>query len=154
MNQIAVESVYFAGAMGLIGIGFGGMLLCRNLFRVLLALVVAEAGANLLLVLTGFRWNAVAPIILEGQGSTAMVDPVPQALVLTSIVIGVGVQAFAIALLIRIRRGYGTLDRSRLSRMLEQDIDAEAGVRADQTLDAPVGKQPFAALASRHQEVG
>ena len=144
MNQFPVEYLFFAGAVGLVGIGAAGMLLCRNLFRVLLALVIAEAGANLLLVLTGYRWDAVAPIILPGMVTgTNMVDPVPQALVLTAIVIGVGIQAFAVAVLIRIYRGYGSLDRRRLAAMLDRDMNDLAGVEAGRSPEAPAGKQPF-----------
>jgi len=144
LNQFPVEYLFFAGAVGLVGIGAAGMLLCRNLFRVLLALVIAEAGANLLLVLTGYRWDAVAPIILPGMVTgTNMVDPVPQALVLTAIVIGVGIQAFAVAVLIRIYRGYGSLDRRRLAAMLDRDMNDLAGVEAGRSPEAPAGKQPF-----------
>lgn len=141
---VPLDTLFFAGAVGLVGIGVAGMLVSRHLFRVLLSLTIAEAGGNLLLVLAGFRWNSVAPILTgDLPAGVSMVDPVPQALVLTSIVIGVGLQAFAVALLIRIRRAYGTLDIRELVDRLEQDIHADAGVPPDHSLDAPRGKQPF-----------
>jgi len=141
---VAVDELILMGAIGLVAIGIIGMMLSRHLFRVLLALAIAEAGANLLLVLTGFRWNAAAPILLDSVAQpVSMVDPVPQALVLTSIVIGVGVQALAVALLIRIYQGYGTLDRHELAAMLDKDLNKQAGVEPERSPDAPVGKQPF-----------
>ncbi len=90
-----VTVLLYVGAIGLIAIGIVGVVLSRHLLRMVLALSMAEAGANLLLVLTGYRWDAVAPIIERRGARGPMVDPVPQALVLTSIVIGVGVQALA-----------------------------------------------------------
>ncbi len=133
------------GALGLIAIGIAGLVLARNLFRLVLALAVAEAGANLLLVLAGFRQGASAPII-EG-GSTlhqvAMVDPIPQAMVLTAIVIGVGVQALALALAVRAREAYGSLDMDQLRARMEADIIAAAGTAPTTSQEAPSGARPL-----------
>jgi multisubunit Na+/H+ antiporter MnhC subunit len=93
VSPFSLESVLYTGAIGLVVIGALGLVLSNHLLRMVLALSVAEAGGNLLLVLAGYRGGAVAPIIGYAAPGTAMVDPVPQALVLTAIVIGVGVQA-------------------------------------------------------------
>lgn len=125
------------GAIGLIAIGAAGLALSRNLIRLVLALGLAEAGANLLLVIAGYRWDAVAPI-LTGQAATQpMVDPVPQALVLTAIVIGVGVEALAVALVIKVKEAYGTLDLAELRNQMERDICSSAGITAPDSLDGP-----------------
>lgn len=126
-----------ACALGLIAIGIGGLVLSRNLFRVVLALSLAEAGANLLLVLVGFRHDAIAPIIEPGRALTTMVDPIPQAMVLTSIVIGVGVQALALALAIRARASYGTLEMGAMRQHMENDINRAAGSQPDTSQHAP-----------------
>jgi multicomponent Na+:H+ antiporter subunit C len=117
----------YCGAIGLIVIGLAGMVIVKNLFRMLLALALAEAGANMLLVLGGFRVDAIAPIL---NGSLQqMVDPVPQALVLTSIVIGVGIQALALSMVLQVYHKYGTLNIRELSRQLEADIISESGIK-------------------------
>lgn len=135
-----------AGAIGLMAIGAAGLALSRHLLRLVLALGVAEAGANLLLVLAGYRWDAVAPI-LAGQSATApMVDPVPQALVLTAIVIGVGVQALAIALLVRVKQAYGTLDLAALRMLMERDICAAADIPPPESEHAPAVPPSVAAV--------
>ena len=54
------------------------------------------------------------PIFTAGQTAANMVDPVPQALVLTAIVIGFGVTALMLTLVMRIYSIYGTVDASRL----------------------------------------
>jgi len=120
-----VPAMLLAGAVGLVVIGLGGLVLSRNLYRLLLALAIAEAGANLLLILAGFDSYAVAPIVTDFSTSAlpAMVDPVPQAMVLTAIVIGVGVQALALAMIIRIKQAYGTLDMAELKSKMEADLD-------------------------------
>ena len=138
--------VLYSGAIGLIVIGIAGIVLSKNLFRILLALVIAEAGANMLLVLAGFRFDAIAPIV---SGSSAvMVDPVPQAMVLTAIVIGVGIQALALSLILQVYRIYGTLDMRDLSRKLEQAISAEAGVMPGNSQDEPLDDWSMPVTAS------
>lgn len=131
-----IAMVLYLGAFGLIVIGALGIVLSKHLFRILLSLVIAEAGANMLLVLAGFRNDAIAPIIM-GDNTAIMVDPVPQALVLTAIVIGVGIQALALSLILQVYRMYGTLDMQVLTRKLEQSIASDAGVTPDSSQDQP-----------------
>lgn len=144
--SISLGMLFFSCAVGLIAIGVVGLLLCDNLFRMVLALAVTEAGANLMLVMAGFRWDAVAPILQAGMDTTAtqsMVDPVPQAMVLTAIVIGVGVQALALTLVVRIHGRYGTLKMSEARQRMFEDLDAEARVDSPQSQDKPAGKRPL-----------
>lgn len=70
------------------------LLLHRTMTRIVLGIAVLANGANLLLVAAGGR-SGEAPII--GRDG-ALSDPVPQALVLTAIVIGFAVQAFLLSL--------------------------------------------------------
>jgi len=138
LNHISIEGLLYFGAIGLSLIGLYGLLVLNNVFRMILALALFEAGANLILVLSGFRLNGIAPIIL-GDTSTAMMnDPVPQALVLTAIVIGVGVQALALALVFRVKKHYGTLDMRKIRSSLENEMAAQAGVDAPGSNQAPL----------------
>lgn len=145
MNELTSVLLYI-GAIGLIAIGLAGVMLSRHLYRIVLALSIAEAGGNLLLVLTGFRWNAAAPII-ESSHAVNMVDPVPQAMVLTAIVIGVGVQALALALAVRLKQAYGTLDMRQIRARMEQDIVDAAGIAPSRSRRAPAGERPLPAPA-------
>jgi multisubunit Na+/H+ antiporter MnhC subunit len=119
------------------------MVLSNHMFRTVLSLAIAEAGANLLLVLAGYREGAAAPILLAGAPNAPMVDPVPQAMVLTAIVIGVGVQALAVALLLRVHRAYGTLDVRELRRRMELDMAEAAGIAPPGSQEAPAGERPL-----------
>lgn len=144
----SIGLVFFIGAVGLSVIGIAGMLLSNHLFRMVLALAIAEAGANLLLILAGYRWDAVAPILLEGSAAQPMVDPVPQAMVLTAIVIGVGVQALALSLVIRVKQRYATLDMQLARQRMQDDLDRAAGVTPPRSQERPAGERPLPAPAA------
>jgi len=142
--------VLYTGAIGLIGIGIAGIVIAKNLFRILLALVIAEAGANMLLLLAGFRFDAIAPIInsaMTDVQNIPMVDPVPQAMVLTAIVIGVGIQALALSLVLQVYKNYATLDMRVLSRNLEVDIATQAGIPPASSHESPHTVGAFPATA-------
>ncbi|MEW8026424.1 MAG: sodium:proton antiporter [Candidatus Thiodiazotropha sp.] len=137
------ELILYTTAIGLIAIGLAGVVISSHLFRMVLALVIAEAGANLMLILAGYRWDSVAPILTTLAEPATMVDPVPQALVLTAIVIGVGIQALAVSLLIRIRQRYATLDRKEVAERMDSDIAASLGGARDVSQEAPLGERPL-----------
>ncbi len=140
-----MEIVLYVGAFGLLALGAAGLVMSNNLLRMILALVIAEAGANLLLVLAGYRWDALAPILAGQAADLPMVDPVPQAMVLTAIVIGVGVQALALSMAIRVYRAYGTLDFGEVRQRMEADISADAGVSMPGSQEEPGGGRPLPA---------
>ena len=135
--NITIEGILYFGAISLSLIGLFGLLVSNNVFRMLLALVMFEAGANLILVLSGFRENGIAPIFLGDNAGAIMNDPVPQALVLTAIVIGVGIQALALALIFRVKKQYNSLDMRVIRAQLEEDIAIQAGVEVIGSHNAP-----------------
>ena len=128
----------FIAAFGLVALGVLGIVIARNLVRIVLAIVLLETGANLLLMLSGYRSGAAAPIIVNGVIPPSMVDPVPQALVLTAIVIGVAVQAFMMTLVLRVYRAYRTLDIRELRTCIERDLARDAGIPLPASEDAPL----------------
>jgi multisubunit Na+/H+ antiporter MnhC subunit len=140
---INLETLVYVGAIGLVAIGALGLALSNHLFRMLLALGIAESGANLLLILSGYRPDATAPIIGYGPVGASMVDPLPQVLVLTAIVIGVGVQAMAVAMLVRVFRVYGTLDVRELRKRMELEVSTAAGMPVPTSEQAPAGERPL-----------
>jgi multicomponent Na+:H+ antiporter subunit C len=146
---MSLELILYTTAMGLITIGLAGLVLSRHLFRMVLALVIAESGANLMLVLAGYRWDAVAPILTTLGTPPRMVDPVPQAMVLTAIVIGVGVQALAVSILIRIRQRFATLERGEVAECMDAEIAATAGTPRDVSQEGPLGKRPLPPIPGR-----
>jgi hypothetical protein len=73
-------------------------------------------------------------------------------MVLTAIVIGVGIQALAVAVLLRIHRAYGTLDLRELRRRMELEVAAAAGLEPPGSQDAPAGARPLPAADAAAKE--
>ncbi len=87
-------------------IGFWGLISRKNMIKMILGLAIAETGLQLIMVTIGYIDGRTAPI-LDGAVNTLLavrqvVDPVPQALVLTAIVIGVAVNALMLTFVIRL----------------------------------------------------
>ncbi len=98
-------------------IGLYGVLRKRNLVKIIVGLGIMEYAMNLFFVLLGYRFHGRAPIVAQDQSILNMVDPLPQALVLTSIVIGLGVTALVISIAIRIYEKYGTFDITKINKL-------------------------------------
>jgi NADH:ubiquinone oxidoreductase subunit K len=90
------------GVLGLLGIGMLGLLVTRNLIKVVVGLQVLVKGALLALILAGK---------LSGQVQTG------QAITLTVIVADTIVSVIALALAVQVRRQFGTLDLQALSTL-------------------------------------
>jgi len=109
---------YYIGAFGLIFIGLYTVLVKSNLIKVLIGLSIMDTGVNLFLISLGYVKQGTAPIFSKiGIKATQMVDPIPQALVLTSIVIGLAVLALALSLAIRLYAHYGTLNLRKIRKL-------------------------------------
>jgi multicomponent Na+:H+ antiporter subunit C len=98
-------------------VGLYGMITKRDLIKIILSSGIMGYAGNLMLVLFGYREGAVYPILEKGVPARAMVDPLPQALVLTSIVIELGVTALLAALAVRLYQKYKTYDITRIRRL-------------------------------------
>jgi len=107
--------IYYIGAFGLILIGLYILLTKHNLIKMIIGISIMDTGVNLLLIAIGYIKKGTAPIFSKtGLNPQDMVDPVPQALVLTAIVIGVAVLAMALSLAIRLYQHYRTLDMRKI----------------------------------------
>lgn len=117
--MITTAQILYVTSFALIIIGLYAVLSQRNLIRIVIGLNVADVGINLLLVTLGYVEGGTVPIFAPGKGTLAaqmatMADPVPQALVLTAIVIGFGTTALMLTLIMHIHAKHGTVDASRL----------------------------------------
>ncbi len=98
----------------------------KNMVKIVMGIMVMEYAVNLFLIMLGYRFGGIAPIIDRGQleaGQVAAtfinnsVDPLPQALVLTAIVISLGSLALMISICIRTYEKYGTFDITQIRRL-------------------------------------
>ena len=116
--EIMQFGVYTASIL-LILIGLYAALTKKSLIKIVIGLSIVDAGIHLLLVAIGYINLGTAPIFSPGYEDAAskMVDPVPQALVLTAIVIGFAVTAVALSLVIRLYRHHHTLEIDEIKNL-------------------------------------
>lgn len=98
-------------------IGLYCVLRKRNIIKIVIGLGIIEYAVNLFLVLVGYRMYGRAPVLAKDQIVSNIVDPLPQALVLTAIVINLAVTALIVAIAIRIYEKYGTFDITKIKRL-------------------------------------
>lgn len=98
-------------------IGLYCVLRKRNIIKIIIGLGIIEYAVNLFFVLVGYKMQGRSPILSPRQAIEKMVDPLPQALVLTAIVIGLAVTALIVAIAIRIYEKYGTFDITKIKKL-------------------------------------
>ena len=108
--------VYFLSFLLLL-VGLYCIVTKKNLLKIIIGLVIVEYAVNLFLVLLGYKKGGHAPIINLTVPEWIYVDPLPQALVLTAIVIGLAVLALVVAIAIRIYERYGTFDITQIRKL-------------------------------------
>jgi len=94
-------------------VGLHGMLTRRHLMRKLMAMNLLQVAVIVFFIALAAKSGAQPPITAVGDAAPRAhdyVNPLPHALMLTAIVVGVATNGVALALLIRIHRRYGTLD--------------------------------------------
>ncbi len=113
-----------AVATGALYAGGFYLMMRRSLFKMIMGVVLMGHAANLLIFTLGGLVRGLPPYIAEGQKHLGehFADPLPQALILTAIVIGFGVNAFGVVLIRRVHESVKTGD---LDEMIETDSPEE-----------------------------
>ncbi len=107
------------------GVSIYGIVARPSITKKIISLTILGDSLNVLAIFVGFRVFSVPPVLLEHDTNSAgliefsrtAVDPLPQALVLTAIVIGLAVNFFLIFLALQIYRLYGTLDSRKIREL-------------------------------------
>lgn len=111
-----------AVAVLLFAIGFGNLLLQKNLIKKIIGLNFMDTGTYLFLAEKGYIEGRMAPIVVNGvQDVNAYINPIPSGLVLTGIVVSVSVTALMLSLTIRLYQRYHTLDMDEISTILKKE---------------------------------
>jgi len=117
----SIAHIAMATGFVLILIGLYGALTHHNILRMVIAFTVASTGVNVVLVAVGYLHGRTAPIldatVPVAEAATRIIDPVPQALVLTAIVIGVGITALMLAYVYRLFATKHTLDIGKYTEL-------------------------------------
>jgi multisubunit Na+/H+ antiporter MnhC subunit len=113
--------MHYALCLALFLVGLYGVMVKRNLIKIVISLIILESAVNMFIVMVGYRKDGIAPIMNKamdpGVFASRTVDPLPQALVLTAIVIGLGVTAMTVAIAMRLYEKYGTYDIKEIRKL-------------------------------------
>lgn len=105
----------------LLVIGAWGLLRKRNLIKKVIALNIINSAIVMLFLYGGSFSGNSAPILVEGV--TDIVDPIPQALMLTAIVVGVCLTALALALIYLMYQRYHSLDIADIEAKMQHEYE-------------------------------
>lgn len=89
----------------------------RNIIKIIVGVIIAEYAVNLFFILVAYRMQGRSAILSSETEILNMVDPLPHALVLTSIVIGLATTALLVAIAMRIYEKYGTFDITKIREL-------------------------------------
>ena len=118
-----IYNIPFFAVIILFAVGMSALIFKKNILKIAMGIVILQSSVNLFLITLGYRKDGVAPIFTHLPSGTeipgGMVLPIPQALTLTSIVIGVAVLALILSFVIKLYHEYGTLDTNKMRRLKE-----------------------------------
>lgn len=103
-------------------IGLWGILAGRSLIRKIIGLSILNSSVVVLFILSGRIDGTRAPI-LTNQQTGPMVDPIPQALMLTAIVVGLSVTAVALILAVKLYHSCGSLDIREIEEAVDESTE-------------------------------
>ena len=99
-----------------------------NLVKKVVGLNIFQASAFLLYISAGKIWGGTAPLLAEGK-DYVFSNPLPHVLILTAIVVGVATTAIGLALVVRIKEAYGSIEEDEVLQA-QADFEAELKDRA------------------------
>jgi len=115
LGGVPLDVVFLARLLllSVILIGLWGVLFKKNLIMKIIAMDIMNTGAISLFVLSSW-YRSKAPVIAEKGSSIPASDPVPQAVILTAIVVGFSVLALLVVYVMDLSRYFHTLDTDRI----------------------------------------
>lgn len=116
LEKLLINYPYLAAAI-LFLIGIATVLTRSNLLKKLIGINIMESGIFLMFIAAGNIRGGLVPILEDTVAEGVYVNPLPSALMLTGIVVSVSVSAFALALILRLHRTYGTIDAHQIAEL-------------------------------------
>jgi multicomponent Na+:H+ antiporter subunit C len=114
-----INNYYYLVSILLFLIGFHTMLTHSNLIKKVIGMNIMETSIFLFFVAIGYVDGKNAPIIDEK--AVGYINPLPSALILTGLVVGVSLTAFSLSLIVKLYKYYGTLDADEIMRIRSQE---------------------------------
>ena len=101
----------------LLMVGFYAVVAKTNLIKKLIGLSIFQAAVFLLYITMDKVQGGTAPIIQKGVDGQLYSNPLPQVLILTAIVVGISTLALGLAIVVRIREEYGSIEEHKTQEM-------------------------------------
>jgi multicomponent Na+:H+ antiporter subunit C len=103
-------------------LGLYGMMYKRNLLKKVIGMTIFQTAIYLLFIQGATKTGATIPVLSPelGAGAEHYINPLPQVIVLTAIVVGVAITGVALSLLLVIYRRFGTLDEVEILERLRE----------------------------------
>jgi len=132
----------YLAVVALVVIGLTTMVVERHLLKKLVGLVIFQTAIFLFFIQGSIRDGADVPVIDPEVGAVASryMNPLPHLLILTALVVGAAVIGVALALMVVIRRAYGTLDDDVLSGVRTGDHATDPPDRPTTLAESPEGE--------------
>ena len=96
-----------------------------NLVKKVMGINVFQASVILLYVSMGKVSGGTAPILIDGESEIVYSNPLPHVLMLTAIVVGVASTALGLALVVRIKEAYGTVEEDEIVALDRREEERE-----------------------------
>ncbi|GAB4357383.1 MAG: cation:proton antiporter subunit C [Gammaproteobacteria bacterium] len=96
--------------------GFYVVIASGNLIKKIVGLNVFQTSVFILYISMGKVSGGTAPIVVEGTETVSYANPLPHVLILTAIVVGVATTALGLALVVRIKEAYGSIEEEEIHR--------------------------------------
>ena len=100
--------------------GFYVVISRGNLVKKIVGLNIFQTSVFILYISMGKVDGGTAPIIVDGA-DVSYSNPLPHVLILTAIVVGISTTALGLALIVRIKEAYGTVEDDEINQMDEHE---------------------------------
>ena len=112
---LADRGIYML-ALILMAVGVYGMISCGNYMKKLICMNIMQVAIIFFFLTFGQKDQATLPVLLEDVfGSDSYISPLPHALMLTAIVVSLGTTGVGLALLMKIKEIYGTIEEEEIT---------------------------------------
>ena len=112
---LADRGIYML-ALILMAVGVYGMISCGNYMKKLICMNIMQVAIIFFFLTFGQKYQATLPVLLEDVfGSDSYINPLPHALMLTAIVVSLGTTGVGLALLMKIKEIYGTIEEEEIT---------------------------------------
>jgi multisubunit Na+/H+ antiporter MnhC subunit len=121
IDSTSLPIIVLGSGLIVVLIGLWGMMSRRNIIQIIIGFSLTDTGIHMLIVAVGYLNGRTAPIldaaVDRAHAVATVVDPIPSALVLTAIVIGLGVTALMLSYAIQIYKKNGSLSIDECSEL-------------------------------------